>query len=175
MSEVLPFAAKLPRLEALNLQGNPVTASVDYRLKVFEAFGKRCSEVCLDNETPSQPEVDKVSVLMALRVSEWKSYFLRSKKKVHFQGGKASILWVLLELVSLELLRGLGGALRRLRPTSFVGSSGTCCEAWQSPMKAVSGAPFECFQFEQDIELSFANVFLVLRTRNRGLRVYEKN
>ena len=60
---------QLPDLEVLNLQGNMVTTNVDYRLKVLESFGKRCSELCLDNESPSQPEVDKVSVLMALRVS----------------------------------------------------------------------------------------------------------
>ena len=59
----------LPNLENLNLQGNQVTTVVDYRLKVFESFGKRCSDLCLDNELPSQPEVDKVSVLMALRVA----------------------------------------------------------------------------------------------------------
>ena len=46
---------------------NPCTFS---RLKVFESFGKRCAELCLDCETPSQPEVDKVSVLMALRVAK---------------------------------------------------------------------------------------------------------
>ncbi len=61
--------SRLPCLESLNLQGNKVTTVVDYRIKVFELFGKRCSEICLDNETPSQPEVDKVSVLMALRVA----------------------------------------------------------------------------------------------------------
>ena len=50
----------LPCLESLNLQGNKVTSIVDYRIKVFELFGKRCPEICLDNETPSQQEVDKV-------------------------------------------------------------------------------------------------------------------
>ena len=60
---------KLPNLENLNLQGNPVTTAVDYRIKVFESFGKRCSDLCLDNELPTQQEIDKVSVLMALRVA----------------------------------------------------------------------------------------------------------
>lgn len=68
LDSVLPIS-KLPNLEILNLQGNEVTKIVDYRLKVFESFGKRCSDLCLDNELPSQPEVDKVSVLMALRVA----------------------------------------------------------------------------------------------------------
>ena len=68
LDSVTPISV-LPNLESLNLQGNHVTTVVDYRLKVFESFGKRCSDLCLDNELPSQPEVDKVSVLMALRVA----------------------------------------------------------------------------------------------------------
>ena len=48
MDNVLPVS-KLPCLESLNLQGNHVTTVVDYRLKVFEAFGKRCSDLCLGN------------------------------------------------------------------------------------------------------------------------------
>ena len=68
LDDVIPVSC-LPNLENLNLQGNQVTTVVDYRLKVFESFGKRCSDLCLDNELPSQPEVDKVSVLMALRVA----------------------------------------------------------------------------------------------------------
>ena len=46
MDNVLPVS-HLPCLESLNLQGNHVTTVVDYRLKVFEAFGKRCSDLCL--------------------------------------------------------------------------------------------------------------------------------
>ena len=68
LDDVTPVSC-LPNLENLNLQGNQVTTVVDYRLKVFESFGKRCSDLCLDNELPSQSEVDKVSVLMALRVA----------------------------------------------------------------------------------------------------------
>ena len=68
LDDVIPVSC-LPNLENLNLQGNQVTTVVDYRLKVFESFGKRCSDLRLDNELPSQPEVDKVSVLMALRVA----------------------------------------------------------------------------------------------------------
>jgi hypothetical protein len=40
LDNVFPVS-KLPILESLNLQGNPVTTVVDYRLKVFESFGKR--------------------------------------------------------------------------------------------------------------------------------------
>ncbi len=59
LTDVDPVS-QLPCLESLTLQGNKVTSTVDYRIKVFELFGKRCSELCLDNETPSQAEVDKV-------------------------------------------------------------------------------------------------------------------
>ena len=40
LDHVFPVS-KLPILESLNLQGNPVSTVVDYRLKVFESFGKR--------------------------------------------------------------------------------------------------------------------------------------
>ena len=46
MDNVLPVS-NLPCLESLNLQGNHVTTVVDYRLKVFESFGKKCSDLCL--------------------------------------------------------------------------------------------------------------------------------
>ncbi len=71
LESVCPHVSNLPCLESLNLQGNQVTATVvDYRLKVFKSFGRRCAEICLDNELPSQSEVDKVSVLMALSVAK---------------------------------------------------------------------------------------------------------
>ena len=37
------------------------------RLKVLEGYGGRCGEVTLDSQETSQEELDKVSVLMALR------------------------------------------------------------------------------------------------------------
>ena len=37
------------------------------RLKVLEGYGGRCGEVTLDNQETTQAEMDKVSVLMALR------------------------------------------------------------------------------------------------------------
>ena len=37
--DVIPVSC-LPNFENLNLQGNQVTTVVDYRLKVFESFGK---------------------------------------------------------------------------------------------------------------------------------------
>lgn len=61
--------SKLPCLEDFILTGNPVSMIVDYRTKVLESFGLRSSEVCLDNERPTQRELDKVAVLQALRAA----------------------------------------------------------------------------------------------------------
>lgn len=59
----------LPCVEKLTLSPNKVNNEVDYRLKVLEGYGGRCGEVTLDSQETSQAEMDKVSVLMALRVS----------------------------------------------------------------------------------------------------------
>lgn len=59
----------LPCLEEINLSGNPVTTCIDYRVKILEMFGKRSSEICLDNERPTQKELDKVAILQALRTA----------------------------------------------------------------------------------------------------------
>ncbi|XP_067000731.2 nischarin [Anabrus simplex] len=58
----------LPCLENLALTGNPVAIIVDYRVKVLEQFGNRVPEICLDNEKPTQKELDTVAVLQALRI-----------------------------------------------------------------------------------------------------------
>ena len=60
----------LPCLESLILNGNVVATVVDYRIKVIELFGTRSSEITLDNEPPTQPELDKVRVLQALRAAK---------------------------------------------------------------------------------------------------------
>ena len=76
----------LPCIEHLTLSPNKVNNEVDYRyirrsrmyfyvtlkyfsvrLKVLEGYGGRCGEVTLDNQETTQAEMDKVSVLMALR------------------------------------------------------------------------------------------------------------
>merc|ERR1712241_1380945 len=59
----------LPCIERLTLSPNKVNNEVDYRLKVLEGYGGRCGEVRLDDLDTSQAEMDKVSVLMALRVA----------------------------------------------------------------------------------------------------------
>lgn len=58
----------LPCLENLILMGNSVATTVDYRIKVLEPFGERSKDICLDNEKPSQSEIDKVLILRALRI-----------------------------------------------------------------------------------------------------------
>lgn len=66
--EEISCIGDLPCLENLILTGNSVATTVDYRVKVLENFGERAKEICLDNEKPSQPELDKVSILRALRI-----------------------------------------------------------------------------------------------------------
>ncbi|XP_069955046.1 nischarin-like isoform X2 [Cherax quadricarinatus] len=61
--------SRLPCLETLILTGNPVATIVDYRTKVLELFGQRASEICLDNERPTQRELEFVAVLQAIRAS----------------------------------------------------------------------------------------------------------
>lgn len=66
--EEIRYIGDLPYLENLLLTGNSVATIVDYRIKVFEYFGDRAKDICLDNEKPSSSELDKVSVLRALRI-----------------------------------------------------------------------------------------------------------
>ncbi|XP_063244444.1 nischarin isoform X2 [Bacillus rossius redtenbacheri] len=58
----------LPCLESLVLLGNPLAIVVDYRVRVLEYFGSRAAEICLDNDKPTQKELDTVAVLQALRI-----------------------------------------------------------------------------------------------------------
>ncbi|XP_018578496.1 nischarin [Anoplophora glabripennis] len=64
----IKYVGGLPCLENFILTGNNVATTVDYRIKVLEFFGERAKYICLDNERPSQAEIDKVSVLRALRI-----------------------------------------------------------------------------------------------------------
>ncbi|PSN50056.1 Nischarin [Blattella germanica] len=67
LSEIKHISS-LPCLENLILTGNPVAIVVDYRVRALEQFGNRASEICLDNEKPSQKELDTVAVLQAIRI-----------------------------------------------------------------------------------------------------------
>ncbi|GLH08908.1 Dynein assembly factor 1, axonemal homolog [Gryllus bimaculatus] len=64
----IKYICGLPCLENLVLTANPVAIVVDYRVKTLEQFGNRASEICLDNEKPTQKELDTVAVLQAIRI-----------------------------------------------------------------------------------------------------------
>ncbi|GAB6032224.1 hypothetical protein CHUAL_010864 [Chamberlinius hualienensis] len=66
LSEVAHLS-RLPCLQNLSFVANPVTMIIDYRTKVLELFESRASELCLDNEDPSEKELDTVAVRMALK------------------------------------------------------------------------------------------------------------
>lgn len=79
----LKYIGKLPCLENLIMTANPVATIVDYRIKVLEHFGDRAKDISLDIEKPTQPEVDKVQVLRALRiVKEGKTPNLNNSKNM---------------------------------------------------------------------------------------------
>ncbi|KAJ8877231.1 hypothetical protein PR048_021685 [Dryococelus australis] len=70
LSEVVEVKhiSSLPCLENLILLGNPVAIVVDYRVRVLEHFGSHAGEICLDNDKPTQKELDTVAVLQAIRI-----------------------------------------------------------------------------------------------------------
>uniref|UniRef100_A0A8C5QET5 PX domain-containing protein n=1 Tax=Leptobrachium leishanense TaxID=445787 RepID=A0A8C5QET5_9ANUR len=63
----IKHVAQLPCLENLNLTCNPLTIIPDYRTKVLAQFGERASEVCLDNQSTTEKELDTVEVLKAIQ------------------------------------------------------------------------------------------------------------
>lgn len=66
--EEIRYLSNIGKLQEINLTGNYVSTVIDYRIKVFEYFGGRAHELCLDNEQPSQQELDKVSIRKALKI-----------------------------------------------------------------------------------------------------------
>lgn len=80
----ISHVADLPCLQNFILTGNAVATTVDYRIKTLEYFGDHAKSLCLDNERPSQAELDKVQVLTALRiVKEGKIPDLNSAKNIY--------------------------------------------------------------------------------------------
>jgi len=68
----------LQNMNYLVLSGNPVSTIVDYRIKVLGILNKRTSDFCLDNERPTQKELDTVAIMHALKMAkEGKTLFDR--------------------------------------------------------------------------------------------------
>ncbi|XP_069592940.1 nischarin isoform X1 [Ranitomeya imitator] len=73
----------LPCLETVNLTDNPVTIVPDYRTKVLAQFGDRAAEVCLDNTSTTEKELDTVEVLKAIqKAKEAKNKLNNADKKM---------------------------------------------------------------------------------------------
>lgn len=59
----LKHLSGLENMNYLVLSGNPVSTVVDYRIKVLGILKKRTSDFCLDNERPTQKELDTVAIM----------------------------------------------------------------------------------------------------------------
>jgi len=66
----LKHLSGLQNMNYLVLSGNPVSTVVDYRIKVLGILKKRTSDFCLDNERPTQKELDTVAIMHALKVAK---------------------------------------------------------------------------------------------------------
>ncbi|KAL7986005.1 hypothetical protein Chor_011171 [Crotalus horridus] len=71
----------LPCLEKLVLSNNPLSIIPDYRTKVLAQFGDRASEVCLDNTTTTEKELDTVEVLKAIQKAKDVKYKMSNSDK----------------------------------------------------------------------------------------------
>uniref|UniRef100_A0A673TRT3 Nischarin n=1 Tax=Suricata suricatta TaxID=37032 RepID=A0A673TRT3_SURSU len=82
MEEVKSIGS-LPCLEHVALLNNPLSIIPDYRTKVLAQFGERASEVCLDNMSTTEKELDTVEVLKAIqKAKEVKSKLNNPEKKI---------------------------------------------------------------------------------------------
>jgi len=68
--EQIKYLNELQNMNYLVLSGNPVSTVVDYRIKVLGILKKRTSDFCLDNERPTQKELDTVAVMHALKIAK---------------------------------------------------------------------------------------------------------
>jgi len=74
----LQHLSGLQNMNYLVLSGNPVSTVVDYRIKVLGILKKNTSDFCLDNERPTQKELDTVAIMHAIKVAkEGKTLFDR--------------------------------------------------------------------------------------------------
>lgn len=71
----------LPCLEKVVLSNNPLSIIPDYRTKVLAQFGDRASEVCLDNISTTEKELDTVEVLKAIQKAKEVKYKLNNSDK----------------------------------------------------------------------------------------------
>ncbi|KAM7169285.1 nischarin isoform 3-T3 [Macrochelys suwanniensis] len=72
----------LPCLEKVVLSNNPLSIIPDYRTKVLAQFGDRASEVCLDNISTTEKELDTVEVLKAIQKAKEVKYKLNNSDKI---------------------------------------------------------------------------------------------
>lgn len=68
--EQIKHLSELQNLSYLVLSGNPVSTVIDYRIKALGILNKRTSEFCLDNERPTQKELDTVAIMHALKIAK---------------------------------------------------------------------------------------------------------
>lgn len=68
--EQIQHLSGLQNMNYLVLSGNPVSTTVDYRIKVLGILKKRTSDFCLDNERPTQKELDTVAIMQALKIAK---------------------------------------------------------------------------------------------------------
>ncbi|GIX85021.1 nischarin [Caerostris extrusa] len=74
---------KLPCLEILNLQNNPITFTVDYRPQLLLKLGSLAPEITLDGLKATEKEIDTVSVLQALK--DARNEPMTTFKNAHFE------------------------------------------------------------------------------------------
>jgi len=67
--EQVKHLSELPCLEVVNLTGNPVASTVDYRVRALAYFGDRANDISLDNEKASLMEMDQISILQAIELA----------------------------------------------------------------------------------------------------------
>lgn len=68
--EQVKHISNLPCLESLILTGNPVSSTVDFRVKALSYFGSRASALELDNEKANSTEMDQIAIIQAIELAK---------------------------------------------------------------------------------------------------------